>query len=199
MAITRTTLAADCAFNDTQINVTSATGFADGNIILVDGEWMEQTGAASGTYIPVSRGKQGSAQVAHDILAGVVTGLATDTPDLPARADVPNPPRTLAVVYYGEDGAIDVPEVDTLVVLDKATAAAMTLAAPNRFQDGLQLIITTSNAVAHVITATALIGDGAAGSPEDTATYAAFIGATMHVVAVNGIWNVVALTGVTIT
>src|SRR6185295_11629498 len=79
MAITVTTLASAVALSDMTINVTSATGFATGNLVVVDGEQMTQTGSAVGTVIPVQRiGRNGSWQSAHAILATVQTGLPSD-------------------------------------------------------------------------------------------------------------------------
>src|SRR5262245_4540736 len=96
MALTGTTLAAAVGVNDTQIKVTSATGFAVGNVIRVDNEVMVQTAAASGTFIPVRRGLDGSAQLAHAILAACVTGLNTD---------LPNPPPGFATLIKPADPA----------------------------------------------------------------------------------------------
>src|SRR5262245_39959284 len=61
MALTNTTLAAAMGANDMQLKVTSATGFAVGQLVRVDNEEMVQTAAASGVYIPVRRGLDGSA------------------------------------------------------------------------------------------------------------------------------------------
>jgi hypothetical protein len=82
-------------------------------------------------------------------------------------------------------------------VLKKATAlASTTLTDPTAAQDGTMLIITSGTAAAHVITST--FRDGTTGA-HTTATYAAFAGATMTLVAQDGGWNVVALQTVTVT
>ena len=79
MALTTTTLSAAVGINDTNINVTSATGFAANNLIWVDQEMMQVTKAyVSGTLIPVLRGRGALAQIAHVKSANVTTGLASD-------------------------------------------------------------------------------------------------------------------------
>ncbi|MFS6666073.1 hypothetical protein WHK34_14485, partial [Staphylococcus aureus] len=80
MALTSTTLASAMAASDTVAVVTSATGFAAGNVVQIDGEWMVvDRSYVSGVNIPVfRRGDQGTRVVAHNALAVVVTGLSTD-------------------------------------------------------------------------------------------------------------------------
>jgi hypothetical protein len=95
------------------------------------------------------------------------------------------------------DGAITI--TPGTVKITKGSAAALTLAAPTAAQEGTFLTITSQTAFAHVVTATSLLGDGVSGSPHTTATFAAFIGATITLEAINLIWNVVSLKGVTVT
>jgi hypothetical protein len=73
------------------------------------------------------------------------------------------------------------------------------LVAPSKAQDGLVVTFTSLTAAAHVITATTLLGDAVSGSPHTTATFAAFIGTTLTLQAQNGIYNLVANVGVTVT
>ena len=201
MALTQTTLAAAVGVNDSTIKVTATTGFAVGNLIRVDNEVMAQTAAASGTSIPVRRGLEGSAQVAHGILSAVATGLTTDLPN-------PSPGLIVAVkagdparVTLGADatlGAADLNIAGTTYVIAKATAAAITLGAPTVAQDGLTLVFISATAAAHVITATGLFDDGVTGGSKNAATFAAFIGATIVIQANRGKWAVVSLKAVTV-
>jgi hypothetical protein len=73
-----------------------------------------------------------------------------------------------------------------IFAITKATAAAITLVAPGKDQDGLIVTFTSLTAAAHVITATALIADGVTGGPHGTVTFAAFAGASITLMAQNG-------------
>lgn len=201
MALTSTTLASACGANDMQIRVTSATGFAAGNVIRIDNEVMLQTAAASGTYIPVRRGLDGSAQVAHGILAAVATGLNTDLPNPPPAQFTLVKPADPVRATLGADttlAAADLNLAGTTYVIAKATAAAITLGAPSVAQDGLTLMFVSATAAAHVITATGLFDDGVTGGAKNAATFAAFVGATAIFQANRGKWAVVSLKAVTV-
>lgn len=209
MALTATTLAADCSASDLVLSITStSSGFpavgvsGTRQVMQVDGEYMliDQV-QASGVVKVAMRGYNGTTAVAHDVLANVVTSATpSDFPAYAVGQSVERPLSADLVVSVGENGVIPVPVQNTTVFLTKATAlASTTLAAPSRASDGVRLTITSQTAAAHVITATGLLGDGASGSPEDTATWDAFIGATLSLVASDGIWNVTGAVGVTIT
>ena len=197
MALTNTTLATAVALNDTTIKVTSATGFASKQLIRVDNEWMAQSGDASGTVIPVRRGLDGSAQVAHGILGDVVTGLAGDWPALP-------PGSAVAVSLdagrnsLGVDttfATADYPAGDLTYVITKAGVCAITLGAPSKAQNGLRLTFRSATANAHTITYTAgFLGDTTA---SDVATFAAKVGAAVTVEANAGTWGILAASSVT--
>lgn len=195
MAITKTTVASAVGVNDLIINVTSATGFAAGQFFKVDSEYMRIAPAyvAGGTAIPVLwRGDMGSQQVAHNALAICSTGLYTDLSPTPAGYDVPAPGVERPGVTYSVSGAIAIPTVDTVVVLDKAGVAAMTLAAPTADLDFLMLTIVSTTAQAHTVTATTLFADGTSGSPHTTATFTTgYIGQGMTLMALAGLWQVV--------
>jgi hypothetical protein len=198
MALTNTTLSAAVAMNDVTIKVTSATGFADKQPIRVDNEMMAQAGAASGTVLTVRRGLEGTAQVAHGILADVVTGLTTDFPNPPAGETVPVPPMDQGRNTIGVDttfGTADYPAGDLTYVITKATAAAIVLGAPSKAQNGLRLTFRSATAVAHTITYTAgFYGDTIS---SDIATFAAKVGASATFEANAGTWGVIALANVT--
>lgn len=93
------------------------------------------------------------------------------------------------------DGAI---ATSGLAVLTKTSAGAYTLAAPAAGADGTNLIISAGTAWAHVVTATDLIEDGVTGGAKDTMTFAAFVGASIHLVAYGQKWLVVSKNLVTI-
>lgn len=212
MAITATTISAAVKVGDLVIPVTSATGFATSatapQYVKIDNEYMVIAPSyVSGTNIPVyRRGDQGSAQVAHNALAICTTGLFSDLPALAPMQDaaasgfMPFPSGFSTVQYYSVSGAITVPTANTMVVLNKAGVAAMTLAAPIAGTDGVLLYVTSATAQAHTVAATSLIGDGTSGSPHTTATFTTgYIGQGMLLVVANGIYNVISAPHVAFT
>lgn len=96
-------------------------------------------------------------------------------------------------------GGNAVPIMQGTYTLTKGSAAAIRLNAPNTLQAGTTIQITSGSAFAHVVTATALLQDGVTGGAKTTATFAAFPGASMTLVASQGKWNVCSLNVVTIT
>lgn len=193
-----TTLASACAAGDQSINVTAATGAAIGNIICVDGEYMVQTAAAVGTVIPVQRGgKNGSVQSAHPILSSVVMGASTEFPG-PQQGWPVNPAAYKKVqVSYGAAGAIVPPTYDSIIFLNKATAAAMTLESPSAATpDGTEVTIYSNTAAAHTVTYT----PGFHGDTEssDVATFTATKGNSITLLASRGVWGVKCKEGVSL-
>jgi hypothetical protein len=101
-------------------------------------------------------------------------------------------------------GAINPNSQATYVITD-ATAAAYTLAAPSKGNvgsvtpgfpsDGKIIIISSSTAAAHVVTITNL--EAGASTSAGTATFAAFAGASMTLMAYAGTWLVISSNGVT--
>jgi hypothetical protein len=201
MAATSTTLAAAVGANDMTIVVTSAAGFAVGNIIRVNSEWMTQTGAASGTTIPVRRGGQnGSTQVAHVILSPVVTALPSDTLNDGPSA-VTNPANWEKIInsisVNTPTGTTEPsPTYNTLTFINKVAAAAIVLGNPSALVDGLEWTIFSNTTGAHTVTYTPGF-HGDTGS-SDIATFAATIGNSMTLIAARGVWGVKCVNGVTL-
>ncbi len=197
MAITQTTLAAAAALGDTQITVTSAAGFATGNVIFVDGEQMVQTGPAVSTMIPVQRGgKSGTVQAPHAILATVQTGLATDWAGPQAGWSTNPAIFKKQIVSYGASATIATPLTDTLIFLNKVTAAAMVLGSPTGAPDGIEVTIYSNTTGAHTVTYTPGF-HGDTGS-SDIGTFAATIGNSMTLISSQGLWGIKSLAGVTL-
>ena len=101
-------------------------------------------------------------------------------------------------------GAIPLPALGTTYFLTKAGVAAMTLAAPTAGtpqagqaggQDGLVVRVISTTAYAHTITATGLLQTGSASV--NVATFAAYAGASVTLMAYNGKWITIAATGTT--
>lgn len=196
MALVTTTISAAVGANDLVIPVTSATGMSAGNFLKIDNEMM-QIVSVSGTNISVrSRGDQGSAAVAHNILALCTSGLLSDLAGNPF-SQAPNVDAQLKnIVTYSVSGAIAIPNQNSIIVLDKAGVAAMTLAGPAADQDGLEVTILSATAQAHTVTYTAgFYGDT---TSSDVATFAAKAGASMTIIARGGTWGVKSLANVTL-
>jgi hypothetical protein len=199
MALTQTTLTSDITASQLAFAVGSTTGFAAGQPVLIGGEYMWIVSIpASGIVKVRSRGSEGTAAVAHDTLSNVCTSATlADFPAVPVGAVSVRPPYVDDVVDVGENGTIACPDKDTTYVLTKATAlASTTLGTPTKAQNGVRVTFTSQTAAAHVITAT--MEDGTTGG-STTATFTAFIGASMILEACNAVWNVIAVQNVTIT
>lgn len=97
---------------------------------------------------------------------------------------------------YLVDGAID--GKVGLAVLTKGSAGAYTLAAPTAKMEGTILTIIAGTAFAHVVTATGLLNDGVVGGAKNAATFAAFVGATVVLVAIDQKWATLSLKAVTV-
>ncbi len=202
MALVKTTLTAGIKASDLLWTVANTTvGFppvgtvlsGSGQPIMVDEEvaFLVQVPVA-GQLLVRSRGSDGTLADAHDIGAAVITSsLPSDFPAVAPGAFVTRPPAVPDVDFYGQDGAISIPIQDTKAAIGKATAAALTLGAPSLAGNGMEFVITSQTAAAHVITTVSLLATGAAGSPFNTVTFPAQIGATIYLVAQNGLWNVV--------
>lgn len=203
MALTRTTLASSMAIGDLFLVVTSATGFAANQLIMVDNEYMWTsptygTAPYTGTTIPIYwRGAEGSKVVAHNALAEVVTAANAfnDMAALGQWSDMQKPRWKPDIVWMSVSGAIAIPTRDTCVVLNKAGVAAMTLAAPGKDQTGLILEVTSDTAQAHTVTATSLLSTGTANV--SVATFAAQKGSGFGARAVDGLWNITWSQGIT--
>jgi len=90
------------------------------------------------------------------------------------------------VVLASADGAINIE--DSTVIITKASAAALTLAAPTAgTHDGVIINIITSTAYAHTVTQTSP-GFNSGSTASDVATFTAAKGNSMMIVAYNGVW-----------
>ena len=199
MALTSTTLAAACANYASSINVTSATGFAIGNFILVENEFMQQTGAANGTVVPVRRGLDGTVQANHAAAAFACTGLGVDFPaPAPGQCIVYGPyaPDGQMAGYFTYNTAGAIATTPGIHVINGSGVTAMTLAGPTAAQEGAILIVESKNLAANTITATPiLLGAANAGG---ICTCAA-TGANLTLKACGGKWTVLASSGIAFT
>ena len=191
MAETNTTLSSAVAVGDTVINVGSATGFAIGNLIVIDGEMMAQTAAANGTLIQVRRGINGTATTAHVVTANVQTGLpsdfATGAVGIADSVTYPNYMTTVLNSYTSATAAILFGAARwTFAVLNGTTVINATLTNPTKDQDGILLTIVGNGKAAHTVTYTAGLGN--AGSSYDVGTWTGNGQCSQTLIAANGIW-----------
>lgn len=192
MAFTTTTLSAAVAVNDNSIKVASATGFVAGMLLRVDGEMMKvQQSYASGTTIPVIRGIDGSAVLAHPTSANVTVGNASDFALPPAGVDtgITNPAQPAFPIYsYSAAGGLS--PVQGIHIINGTSTLAMTLASPTKDQDGQMMIIVSNGKGAHTVTYTGGVGGGGTGM--DVGTFNTTEQTGCILIAVNGVWVLIA-------
>jgi hypothetical protein len=192
----KTTVSSAVGANDTKVTLTSATGLAVKGRIIVDDEWMRVADVSLTPTIGVVRGYDGTQAVAHGVLAPVSYGNAGDFNPLaapPFKAILPE-----ASTSYGADGAIAVPNVDSVIYLCKATAGAYTLVGPN-VDSQVEVTFISTTAAAHTITYTAGFYGNTTSS--DVATFPATVGGTFKIRAQGGVWvplSTVTTAGVTL-
>lgn len=93
------------------------------------------------------------------------------------------------------DGAVSIK--NGVVTITKGTAAAVTIANPTATTDDFKrLSIVSTTAAAHTVTLTGGFGNG--GTSYDVATFAAAIGAGLHLIAFGGYWYVTGNQGITL-
>jgi len=191
--------------NDNSIVVASATSVASGRLIRIDEEWMEVAkNYSSGTTVPVLRGQQGSATLAHVSSANVVHGLASDfsVPPAGVGASVTLPAaRARRVMSYVASGAIAHPLAgeDMVAVIMGTSALAMTIALPTKDLDGCILWVFGNAKSATTLDFTTA-GIGNAGSSYDIITLQTGGNVGVQLMAVNGFWiipSAPAITGTT--
>lgn len=216
MAITQTNLTADLGANDVTMVVGSGTGFptagatiaSPGYLVRIDKEYMLAIQQPVSLTIKIAqRGYNGTVAAAHDTLSKVEVSSAPGDFAAPAPGNsVTLPPYLPSQQTIGEDKTFTSAEIAAWgnqpqqFAFTKATAATIVLVAPSKAQDGLVVSFTSLVAVLNVITATALLANGATASPYTTATGAdSKIGATLTLQAQNGLWNVAANVGWTLS
>lgn len=215
MAITATTLSVDLSATALTMTVASGTGFPTtgaaptsvGYVVRIDSEFFLAFSQPVAGVIKIGhRGYNGTAAKVHDTGAKVeVSALGSDFADASAGNVVSVPPFLPVNQTLGEDKTFTSAEIAAWgnqpqnFAITKGSACLFTLVAPSKAQDGLTLVFTSDSAFAHVLTATSLLGDAVTGSPHTTATFAAFVGASLTLQAQNGLWNVISAVVVPIT
>jgi hypothetical protein len=189
MALTATPLVGNIDNSQTNIRVTSSTGFVVGNLAQIESEYVgiKSIDPNLTTSMVVSRGQGGTVAVAHKASSSVVTGPANEFP----MGDHVTPAAD--IFTYGAAGALVV--AAGLHELNTGAASAMTLANPTVAQDGLTMTIVAKTAHAYTVAAASAFQGLDTGV---TATWAAAIGNSMVITAMAGRWQVIALGNVTV-
>lgn len=143
-------------------------------------------GAASGKITSVANGN----------IEGIAMEAASADGDV-IEVQSLNHPVQNGVTLAAASGAITVAG-GTVVITKTGSLAALTLAAPTAAQNGTILRVTSATAFAHTVTATGLFDDGVTGGSKTTATFAAFAGASMELMAYEGKWHTLSLKAVTV-
>lgn len=216
MAISATTLSADLSATSLTMTVASGTGFptsggapvTPGYLVRIDKEmFLAVQQPVAGVIKLAMRGYNGTAAASHDTLSKVeVSALGSDFAD-PSPGNVSSlPPYLPSMQTLGEDRTFTSAEIAAWgnqpqnFAITKGSAIAAVLVAPSKAQDGLVVTFTSLSAFLHVITATSLFANGGTGSPYTTATGDhTKVGASLTLQAQNGLWNVVANVGFTLT
>ncbi len=181
MALTATTLAAACGASDLTLSLTSSTGFAAGQDVKIDGEYMTCVAVPQSGLITVrSRGSNGTAAVAHAILApAVTTANNADWVAVPTGAVNDKPPYVDDIVTLSTDQEITLPRKNTTYIINKASACLLTISPGT--EDALPVVLTfiANTAQAHLLTYTeGFLGDT---TSSDVVTFGSKVGATCEV------------------
>lgn len=190
MALATTTLSSAVAQLDTTIVVASATSVAAGRVVIVDQELMQVAQSyVSGTTVPVLRGRDGSAQVAHKVTANVTHGLASDFANPGAQGEatyLTQRPTLLTSITATSTLTLPPAGCDLRVILNGTAAITLTIPVPTKDMDGCMLTIISNGAAAHIPTFTG--GVGGAGASYDAFTYNSTGTVALIAFAANGVW-----------
>lgn len=190
MALATTTLSVAVAQTDTNIVVASATSVAAGRLIIVDQEMMQVAASySSGTTVPVLRGREGTAQVAHKVTANVTHGLASDFALAGAQGEttyLTQRPVLLQSITATSTLTLPPSGCDLRVILNGTGAITLTIPVPTKDMDGCMLTIISNGAAAHIPTFTG--GLGGAGSSYDAITFNSTGTLALVAFAANGVW-----------
>lgn len=196
MAITLTTLNGAVVVDQNTITVTSATGFAAGNIVQVDQETMQiakgyPISGSPVTLIPVLRGVDGTKTTPHANAAQVKTGTGADFlgPEAQETTSMPIGSPARVRISISASGALPqpLPGNDLDVVLNGTSVIAATLTNPTTDMDGCRMVVMGNGIGAHTITYTT-VGFGNVGATADLITFSATQAQAIQFVACGGFW-----------
>lgn len=223
--VTSTTTSAAVTATQKTVTVASATNVTVGQYLFIDRELMQVNAVVStvatvqrGIAGTVARAHASGAVVwagaPSNFYQSDVWGTCTSTSELylphinPQSGNVfqchnstwqryvlsgiPTFSATILSQTYTAAGAID---VQPGIVFINGTTLAMTLANPTTAQNGMVMVIESTNASAHTVTYTAGFNGGT--TARDVATYGGAIGDNMVIFANAGVWWVISTRNVT--
>ena len=199
MPLFTTTLSAAVTPSQLGIPVATTANLIVGQPLQIDGELMVIAGPITAQQVKVRmRGSEGTAAVAHDVGAIVLSGTADAFPAIPPATGAQRPVFVEDIVTLGQDQNVAVPLKNTTYLIAKGSVAALTLLAATAAQVGVVLTFIATTAFAHTLTYAP--GFQGTTTASDLATFDGTIGASMVVqVSANGTILPVALTRVTIS
>lgn len=141
-----------------------------------------------------------SSNEAHDGMSRAMRSLFDMNYDLQDSVRIlvaAHPGLQVGMQPLGGSGAVN-PSQRAHYLITSPSVAALTLGAPRAgTDDGTEITCSSATAHAHTITATGLLATGSAAV--NLATFAAFAGASLHLRAQNGKWNIMSSNGVVFT
>jgi len=192
MALTTTTLSTALSVTDAKIKIASATGLAQGMLLLIEQEFLRVTqDYVSGTTFNVLRGRNGSTTAAHVVTSNVTYGLASDF-SLPATQTNSTYPTVRARQIVSLTGpttaTVTLPPAgeDLMVILNGTSVITLTIPVPTKDMDGCELSLIPNGAAAHVLTFTGGLSGASTGYTKLTSNATA--PTPVKVVACNGLW-----------
>lgn len=194
MALTTTTTSAAIANTDRVVNLTSVSGLTAGMYIKIDEEFM-QVGSAWTTAanpVNVTRGMNGTAQIAHVSGANAVFGTGSDfgNPNSTVVTAYALSGRRRKLISYSASGAITLPSAgeDMDAVLNGTSTLTMTLAAPGKDLDGSVMTVIGNGKSQSTVAVSGNDGVGNAGSGYRTYTFQNAGQVSVSLKACNGEW-----------
>lgn len=164
------------------INAANTSG---GGVVNIDQTWV----GLGGTSAMITAAVNGTKVSIVDVRGAFPSTFVWNGTGFQQAVQVLNTPVALSA-----SGAI-VPGVSGYYVVTKAGVAALTIAAPVAGDAGKIITITSRTANAHTLTGTGILNTGSANV--NVATFAAFAGAGLTLIADNLKWNVLYSTGIT--
>lgn len=210
MSITTTTLASAVLATDTSVHVASATGITAPNfqtasgitILQIKQERMLVIAAPNGTFVPVIRGQNGTAQTAHNNGGLVFIGTPADFANfneiysslMTSLQTIAGTTQNATKLTGSADAVLS--SVPTYNVVMTAGVDAITLPTPIAADEGNIIEIWSATAQAHTVTAaSACIAVASASGLRTIATFPAQIGAGIKLRVCNLLYHVVSTGG----
>ncbi len=194
MSLANTTLGAACTATDKQLTVASATSIAVGLWATCDGEVFQVTKGytVGSTTVPVLRGQDGTAQIAHPTGSQIQFYRAAEDIPVPGSqldtiAPIAGRARHVRSITASQEFAPRLDAQDELVLLNGTSVIAITLISPPQSATGKVVTFAGNGIAAHTITYTTT-GFGNVGATSDLVTFGTTQMNTFQMIAIGGFW-----------